>query len=605
MALHRSTPLLPAILLLGFSGLAVAAPLGTINPEGTAIRYPALNIAEAIAESDRTAPQSGPYIIAQNYNEQSFSPADAGVWRALADGRVTWQLRITVPQALHMNLGTFFNLPPSAFLTLLDGDGNQHFRSFSADDNSESGELWSPLVPGDTIELFAEMDAKDADHFKKEFVVFSVNPGIRPLSFNAADALQVERSGSCNVDVECPQGDAWEVHSRAVVFITIGGGGVCSGTLMNNTAEDFAAYILTADHCGISTANDQSTVAYFNFQNSTCRTPGSGASGGNGDGPLNQFLSGGVVLGSRGPTGDTTLMEMNNNPQCEWNPVWAGWNRSSSNFSGGAAIHHPSGDEKRISTMDGVTSTGNVNIGGIGVVSCFVTDWSSGVTEPGSSGSPLFGPIGVRVHAVLSGGSSSCANPGGTDAFTRLGSNWTTSSFGLPLRDILDPLGTNASTLNHIEFQAPPQAVTVFPADGATDIETGPNLDWDPVMGASNYQISVYPVGNPGSPVVDAVTTVFTSLNLPDGLLDEGTEYSWTVSPNNCVGLTQGNPVSFTTVGGTPCPGDVDGNNAVDLADLNALLAAFGQNSGGDVDGDGDTDLADLNLVLANFGTAC
>ena len=53
------------------------------------------------------------------------------------------------------------------------------------------------------------------------------------------------------------------------------------------------------------------------------------------------------------------------------------------------------------------------------------------------------------------------------------------------------------------------------------------------------------------------------------------------------------------------CPGDATGDNIVDLTDLNLVLANFGVSAGGDVTGDGNTDLADLNIVLANFGTDC
>ena len=53
------------------------------------------------------------------------------------------------------------------------------------------------------------------------------------------------------------------------------------------------------------------------------------------------------------------------------------------------------------------------------------------------------------------------------------------------------------------------------------------------------------------------------------------------------------------------CAGDITGDGAVDLADLNIVLANFGTGPGGDATGDGNTDLADLNLVLANFGAAC
>ncbi|MFG0292831.1 MAG: PQQ-dependent sugar dehydrogenase [Phycisphaerales bacterium JB050] len=56
----------------------------------------------------------------------------------------------------------------------------------------------------------------------------------------------------------------------------------------------------------------------------------------------------------------------------------------------------------------------------------------------------------------------------------------------------------------------------------------------------------------------------------------------------------------------TSCEGDVTGDNNVDLADLNLVLANFGSStSEGDVDGNGEVDLADLNLVLANFGSSC
>jgi uncharacterized protein (DUF2141 family) len=58
-----------------------------------------------------------------------------------------------------------------------------------------------------------------------------------------------------------------------------------------------------------------------------------------------------------------------------------------------------------------------------------------------------------------------------------------------------------------------------------------------------------------------------------------------------------------------PCPADLNGDGAVDLADLGILLADFGCAApgpcAGDIDGDGDTDLADLGILLSNFGQSC
>ncbi len=68
--------------------------------------------------------------------------------------------------------------------------------------------------------------------------------------------------------------------------------------------------------------------------------------------------------------------------------------------------------------------------------------------------------------------------------------------------------------------------------------------------------------------------------------------------------------ISFAENAGTPCPGDTDGDNDVDLSDLANVLANFGFGPGatlgqGDVDGNGFVDLSDLALVLANFGSTC
>jgi len=52
--------------------------------------------------------------------------------------------------------------------------------------------------------------------------------------------------------------------------------------------------------------------------------------------------------------------------------------------------------------------------------------------------------------------------------------------------------------------------------------------------------------------------------------------------------------------------GDANGDGQVNLADLNIVLANFGQETDqGDLNGDGLVNLADLNIVLATFGSSC
>lgn len=56
---------------------------------------------------------------------------------------------------------------------------------------------------------------------------------------------------------------------------------------------------------------------------------------------------------------------------------------------------------------------------------------------------------------------------------------------------------------------------------------------------------------------------------------------------------------------GAPCPGDVDGNGAVDGADLGLLAGAWGtNNSDADLNSDGVVDGADLGILLGSWG-AC
>ena len=57
------------------------------------------------------------------------------------------------------------------------------------------------------------------------------------------------------------------------------------------------------------------------------------------------------------------------------------------------------------------------------------------------------------------------------------------------------------------------------------------------------------------------------------------------------------------------CPGDLDGDSDIDLADLAQLLAHYGMTgvsySDGDLDDDGDVDLADLSALLSVYGSTC
>ncbi len=150
------------------------------------------------------------------------------------------------------------------------------------------------------------------------------------------------------------------------------------------------------------------------------------------------------------------------------------------------------------------------------------------------------------------------------------------------------------------------------PADGATGVPTNPVLRWEDTPDASTFRVFLDDDADFSSPLINGFTTSQGQIGLPPGFLDESTLYFWKV-----VGISGQEEIpsvpevaSFTTVGpGDTCPTDFDFNGATDLADLNIVLANFGDvvtpGTSGDADGSGIVNLADLNAVLAVFGTDC
>ena len=62
------------------------------------------------------------------------------------------------------------------------------------------------------------------------------------------------------------------------------------------------------------------------------------------------------------------------------------------------------------------------------------------------------------------------------------------------------------------------------------------------------------------------------------------------------------------SLGSTTCDGDIDGNDAVDVTDLLAIISAWGQCPIGgdcpaDIDGNGSVDVGDLLMLIANWGS--
>ncbi len=232
-------------------------------------------------------------------------------------------------------------------------------------------------------------------------------------------------SGSCNINVNCPEGADWQIEKTAVALIVNGGFASCSGSMINNTANDGTPYFLTANHC---LGNPNTWTYYFNHESSTC----SGSSG-----PTSMSISGGNLLVADGGA-DVALIELSSAPPASWDVEYAGWDASGATPENATGIHHPSGDVKKICFEEDspyTSSTGGAQV-------WWIDNWEAGVTEPGSSGSPLFDQ-NHRIIGQLYGGAAACSgsvNNGAFDYYGRFNVSW-----GLGVSEYLDP--SNSGTL--------------------------------------------------------------------------------------------------------------------------------------------------------------
>ena len=416
-----------------------------------------LDFATAMIDSDQRLADGNPLRFAVPV-AADYTLDNSGNWEALKDGSLVWRLRIESPGALSLNLGfTEWSVPQGVTMTILTVDGSEVIRPFSEKDNNAAGQLWTPVLNSDEVVIeLAVPEQKLIEQVRLR--LGAINAGFRSL--NAAPLVEEGRgtSGSCNVDVACPQGDPWRDQINAVGAYTVSGIDTCSGSMVNNVRNDRTPYFLTAFHCGVDAADAASVVIFWNFQNSTCRTPGTPESGNGGDGSFAQFSSGTTFRAGLSAS-DFTLLQVNTPPNPAWGVTFAGWSREGLNPASGAGVHHPGVAEKRISFYDtnGGSFTGTHGSSwpcstapGPGDNTHISVYWSLGITEGGSSGSPLY-DANKRIIGQLHGGPSSCSATGAnrSDCYGRVSRSFTGN--GTPstrLSDWLDPDNTGVLVLD-------------------------------------------------------------------------------------------------------------------------------------------------------------
>lgn len=354
-----------------------------------------------------------------------------GVWTTTPDGDKVWRVTISSPGATTMSMVLDrFLIPNGALLYVLNKEGNRYIGGFS-NKNQQPG-LGLAIAPLFTDQITLEYVEPAGSDFSGEIAVGRVIHG-----YKSADEIKAfGSSGACNLNVNCPAGANFQDQKRAVAMIVDGGGGACTGAMINTVGNDGTPYFLSANHCGSDPSN---WVFWFNWESPNCNNPAVD--------PANQQTVSGAVNVARNAASDFALHRFNQRPPDSYNVFMAGWNRSRTPATSGVSIHHPSGDIKKITPFNTRLTAAPYPFGTSRAGTWRVT-WASGTTEGGSSGSPLFDNNG-RIIGQLFGGTASCTNRNDPDYYGRFYNSWDSSATATQhLKTWLDPQGTDSVTKN-------------------------------------------------------------------------------------------------------------------------------------------------------------
>ncbi len=351
--------------------------------------------------------------------EVDLSMANSGVWDEFADGSRVWRLRIASEGAYSLSfLFSRYQVPMGGELFVYNDDHGTVRGAYTHENHNEDGQFAIQPIQGDAVTFeYYEPAGVDAPG---EIRICSVIHDYTDIFSLYEKSGGGAKAGWCENDVACPEGDPWWNQINATTLIILGGY-LCSGSLINNTAHDGDQLYISAYHCG----SMNSAVFRFNYERSGC---------GSGSAPTNHTVQGSVQLAANSSR-DTRLARITPTIPLSYDPVYAGWDRTDVAPSDTVATHHPQGGVKKISfDYDSPVKSGN---------DWRIVQWDDGVTEPGSSGSPLYTPQG-RFIGALYGGQATCDYPY-NDYYPRLSKTWAY------VGPYLDPLGTGETTIDHYD----------------------------------------------------------------------------------------------------------------------------------------------------------
>ncbi|HNX42990.1 MAG TPA: T9SS type A sorting domain-containing protein [Bacteroidales bacterium] len=382
-----------------------------------------------------------------------ISMNNSGNWYSIQGGRI-WKLCIRSAGAQALTLYyERFSLPEGADFFVYSKSGQHIAGAFTPDNNPEGNCFATRLIPGDEIvlEYYEPFSVSSVPVIELNGLLYAYRSAFYGSEKNGDD---FGGSGSCEVNVNCSEGDNWKDQKQGVVRILtrIGNNSFwCTGSLLNNTSQDYSPLLITASHCALNeyaatfaNSNDlMQWIFYFNYESEGCEDPVKE--------PVRQTMVGAEKLATSYSFdndrlgSDFYLLRLTGTIPSGYNPFYNGWDCNDVPSSSGVCIHHPQGDIRKISTYTKpVVSSTWESIPG----THWETYWSEtqngyGVTEGGSSGSPLFNKSG-QVIGILTGGGSYCNTPNLSDYFGKIAYSWVSNGTAdtNQLKPWLDPVGT-------------------------------------------------------------------------------------------------------------------------------------------------------------------
>lgn len=346
-----------------------------------------------------------------------------GEWFDVPGGRL-WMTDLQADGAFGVRIHFFgVNLPAGASLSVHSPDYPQQPANFFDEPQGPlaAGEFWTPTVAGPRarIEYFVPADQLNRAAHEIPFVVDQIQHVYRDIFELQPDPDGGIAGGTCfNVPACFPDWTNLRLAVGRIDFIEGGSGFQCSGSLLATTTNDQTPYFLTANHCIDSNAVANTAVVQWRFEKPLCGSPTPTM------GPVSNICS----LVTTFFSSDTTLLMVEGAVPNLTGPgvYWAGWtNAQPPSETAAACLHHPGGSWMRLSFANKL-DTPNCFGSGLNFI---LSDWTSGVTQPGSSGSGFFRVDTQQLFGTLTCGFSSCETPTNDDSFGRFDRAFSAGAF--------------------------------------------------------------------------------------------------------------------------------------------------------------------------------